>query len=94
VVTGHALPVDAAELAISHASGETDGAVCVVTGDVLSPSLLDILIQARVAGVLFYHAEGYDEVTLKTLKDLPFFVGCYTEPEGVQALQPAGVRHG
>jgi hypothetical protein len=91
---GMVVPQEAVDYCLKREAGETLGAVCVLSGEVFSQQLFNALIQARVAGVLFLNPVDFPPEVLETLKNIPFFVGTYTETGMSQILQQVGVRHG
>ncbi len=90
-----ALPIEAVEYCISTSSGETEGAVCVITGEIYDEALIHLLVQSRIAGVLFLNTAGYSPEMVQRFRKLPIFVGTYTEQGMREVLhQVGGVRHG
>jgi hypothetical protein len=94
VASGMVLPVEAVDYALGHIAGESEGAVCVLTGEVYSDHLFNALIQARIAGVLLLNGSPLPQPLVDSLKKLPFFAGTYTDQGINPVLQHAGVRHG
>lgn len=94
IASGRVLPMEAVDYCLGRVAGETKDAVCVLTGEVYSEHVFNALIQARVAGVLMVNAGALPMPLRQSLKNLPFFVGTYTETGMSRVLEQAGVRHG
>lgn len=94
IACGMAMPMAAVDFCLAQTAGDTEGAVCVLSGEVYADHVFNALVQARVAGVLFLNTAQFPAPLVNSLRKLPFFAGTYAEFGLSKALEQMGVRYG